>query len=147
MECLNWNIVKMLNVQNVYKFYPTVCLTGKRFVVINESHLLSEYMLYWLLKYASRKDLIDVDAWELMASIELTVEVTDSKAISQLEKRDVVYWIEHLVLDCGGLCYNWDQCLMCCVCVTWAPVKIGPQPQPCLRVYMWLAVIKLVTHE
>ena len=52
------------------------------------------------MKYASRKDKFNVDAIALMVSKELTVEVTDTYATSQSEKRDVVYWIEHSVLDC-----------------------------------------------
>ena len=50
------------------------------------------------MKYASRKDKFNVDAIALMVSKELTVEVTDTYATSQSEKRDVVYWIEHSVL-------------------------------------------------
>ena len=46
------------------------------------------------------KDKFNVDAIALMVSKELTVEVTDTYATSQSEKRDVVYWIEHSVLDC-----------------------------------------------
>lgn len=45
-ECITSNVSKMLNVQNVYRFYPTEFFTGKWLVVINESQLLIENMLY-----------------------------------------------------------------------------------------------------
>lgn len=45
-ECITSNVSKMLNVQYVYRFYPTEFFTGKWLVVINESQLLIENMLY-----------------------------------------------------------------------------------------------------
>ena len=79
-----------------------------------------------------------------MVTKELMLEVTYRWAISQLEKRDVVYLIEHSVLNCIGLSLlpgsgiGYVGLVLCVIC---ASVKEQLVLHPCLRVFILYASV------